>query len=132
MERLMAQASLVSSGWEFEVDRGPDWLFVRPRRMRGEFGNANFAEQVWSLLEQHFSHRLVLELGELEHLNSEMIGQLVWLYKRIHTHDGLLRICQLTDAQHEVLHVSHLGCYFPRFRSREDAVMGHAMPRQPR
>lgn len=128
----MAQASLVSSGWEFEVDRGPDWLFVRPRRVSNEFGSANFAEQVWSLLEQHFTHRLVLELSELDYLNSELIGQLVWLYKRVHTHDGLLRICQLSDAQDEVLHISRLGGYFPRFRSREDAVMGNALPRQPR
>jgi len=128
----MAQASLVGSDWEFEVERGPDWLFVRPRRMRGELGSANFAEQVWSLLEQHFTHRLVLEFSELDHLNSELIGQLVLLYKRIHTHDGLLRICQLSDAQDEVLHVSRLGGYFPRFQSREDAVMGHAVPRQPR
>ncbi len=128
----MAQASLVSSGWEFEVDRGPDWLFVRPRRMSGELGSANFAEQVWSLLEQHFTHRLVLELGELDHLNSELIGQLVWLHKRVHTHDGLLRICQLSDQNDEVLHVSRLGGYFPRYGSREDAVMGHALPRQPR
>ena len=128
----MAQASLVSSDWEFEVDRGPDWLFVRPRRMKRELGAGNFAEQVWALLEQHFTHRLVLELGDLSHLNSEFIGQLVWLYKRIHTHDGLLRICQLSDANDEVLHLSRLGGYFPRYESREDAVMGYAMPRQPR
>jgi anti-anti-sigma factor len=132
MERQMAQASLVSSGWEFEVDRGPDWLFVRPRRMPGESSASNFAEQVWSLLEQHFSHRLVLEMNELEQLNSELIGQLVWLHKRIHTHDGLLRLCQLSDEQDEVLRVSRLGGYFPRYQSREDAVMGHALPHRPR
>ncbi len=125
----MAQASLVRSDWEFEVERGPDWLFVRPRRMSGELGAEIFADQVWSLLEQHFTHRLVLEFGEIDFLNSALVGQLVWLYKRIHTHDGILRICELTDMQHEVLRVSRLGGYFPRYRNREDAVMGHAWPR---
>jgi anti-anti-sigma regulatory factor len=100
--------------------------------MRGEADASTFAEQIWSLAEQHFTHRLVLELGEINHLNSELVGQLVWLHKRTHTHDGLLRICQLSDENDEVLHLSRLGGHFPRYGSREDAVMGYAIPRLPR
>jgi anti-anti-sigma regulatory factor len=133
----MAQATIVGSGWDFEVDRGPDWLFVRPRRLSEVDGNlpgsaANFAEQVWTLLEQQFTHRLVLEFSEIDRLNSELIGQLVWLHKRIHTHDGLMRVCGLTEAHEDVLHACRLGGHFPRYETREDAVMGHAHPRQPR
>jgi anti-anti-sigma factor len=133
----MAQATIVGSGWDFEVDRGPDWLFIRPRRLSGVDGNlpgcaANFAEQVWTLLEQQFTHRLVLEVSEIDRLNSELIGQLVWLHKRIHTHDGLMRVCGLTEAHEDVLHACRLSGHFPRYETREDAVMGHAHPRQPR
>ncbi len=136
----MTQATIVGSGWDFDVERGPDWLFVRPRRLYGGEGNmpgdagsaANFAEQVWTLLEQQFTHRLVLDLSEIDHLNSELVGQLVWLHKRIHTHDGLMRVCGLTDVHEDVLHACRLGGHFPRYHSREDAVMGHARPRQPR
>jgi anti-anti-sigma factor len=93
---------------------------------------ASFAEQVWSLLEQQFTHRLVLEMGEVDRLDSELIGQLVWLYKRIHTHDGMMRICGLSPLAQEVLETCRLGGHFPHYDSREDAVMGHAQPRQPR
>lgn len=135
----MAQATIVGSGWDFEVERGPDWLFVRPRRLpggdgkpRGDGSGANFAEQVWTLLEQQFSHRLVLEIGEIDRLNSELVAQLVCLHKRIHAHDGLMRVCELTDSHEDVLHACCLGGHFPRYETREDAVMGHARPRQPR
>lgn len=127
----MAQA-IVGSGWDFEVERGPDWLFVRPRRAGGVMQDAStFAEQIWSMLEQQFTHRLVLEMGAIDYLDSQLIGQLIWLYKRIHTHDGMMRVCELSDGNEEVLHVSRLGGWFPSYRSREDAVMG-VMPRHPR
>jgi len=134
----MAQATIVGSGWDFEVERGPDWLFVRPRRLSangslpGDDCAAKFAEQVWTLLEQQFTHRLVLELGEIDRLTSELVGQLICLHKRIHTHDGLMRVCELTAAHRDVLHACCLDGHFPRYETREDAVMGHAHPRQPR
>lgn len=127
----MAQATIARSGWDFEVERGPDWLFVRPRKV-GSASTAQFAEQVWSLLDQQFTHRLVLELGDVGDLDSELVSQLVGLHTRIHTSDGLMRVCELTDVQEDVLHASSLDSYFPRYRTREDAVMGHAHPRQPR
>ncbi len=132
----MAQATIVGSGWDFEVERGPDWLFVRPRRLSGDGSmpgsSANFAELVWTLLDQQFTHRLVLELGGIDCLTSELVGQLICLHKRIHTHDGLMRICELTAAHEDVLRACSLGGHFPRYDTREDAVMGHAHPRQPR
>ena len=136
----MAQATIVGSGWDFEVERGPDWLFVRPRRLfggsesvsAGDGGAASFAEQIWTLLEQQFTHRLVLELGEIDRLDSELVGELESLHKRIHAHDGLMRVCGLTAAHDDVLHAGRLSGHFPRYETREAAVMGHARPRQPR
>jgi anti-anti-sigma factor len=129
----MAQASVTASNWDFEVERGPDWLFVRPRRLRASSDESPpFAEQVWALLEQHFTHRLVLELGEIKYLDSYLVGQLVWLYKRIHTHDGIMRLCELSAANEEVLHACRLDGHFPQYRTREEAVMCQSQPRQPR
>jgi anti-anti-sigma factor len=129
----MAQASLSRCGWDFEVERGPDWLFVRPRRLGATAADAmDFAEQVWALLEQHLTHRLVLELGDIELLDSHLVGQLIWLYKRIHTHDGMMRVCELSETNEDVLRTCRLEGHFPQYRNREDAVMGHSHPRQPR
>jgi anti-anti-sigma regulatory factor len=128
----MAQASLANGRWIFDVERGPDWLFVRPRRHGLAADAAGFAEQVWALLEQHLTHRLVLELGEVGQLDSRLVGQLSWLYKRIHAHEGIMRVCELSASNEEVLRASRLEGHFPRYRNREDAVLCHAHPKQPR
>jgi anti-anti-sigma regulatory factor len=127
----MAQATIARSGWDFEVERGPDWLFVRPRKI-GDGSAASFAEQVGALLDQQFTHRLVLELGDVGQFTSELADQLIGLHKRIQLQDGLMRVCELTEVQEDVLHARCSESHFSRYRTREDAVMGHARPRQPR
>ena len=50
-------------GCQFEVDRGPDWLLVRLRKLEADCsGLSRLADHMWQLLEQHFTYRLVLEL----------------------------------------------------------------------
>ena len=129
----MSQASLARHVWNFDVERGPDWLFVRPHRLKTSTQNAPpFAEQVWTLLEQHFTHRLVLEMGDVDELDSDLAGQLLSLYKRIHAHDGILRVCELSPNSEEVLHVCCVESHFGHYCNREEAVMGHSHPRHPR
>ena len=93
-----------------DVDRGPDWMFVRlhPAEELGP-GDLSLAEKIWSILQQSFVYRLVLELDELEMLHSSVIAQLVLLAKRIHSHNGMLRLCGLSDANQEVIHICRLG-----------------------
>ena len=52
-----------------------------------------------------------------------MIGQLIMLARRVHAHDGLLRICGLSEHNHEVLSAARLGTYLPNYRDRSEAVM---------
>jgi len=122
----------IAHGWDLDVQRGPDWLFVRPSSPTPEaMDEPQLAAQVWALLEQNFGHRLVLELDRLEYLQSHLIGQLVWLYKRIHSQGGVMRICGLSPATWDVLRVSQLHDRFPYYPDREAAVMGHR-PMRPR
>jgi hypothetical protein len=115
----------IAHGWEFEVERGPDWLFVRPRRpAKASPDSSVFADQVWLILEQHFSHRVVLEMGEVGRLDARLIDQLLELYDRIHAHDGMMRICGLSSGNQELLKKRQLEGRFPRFQDREEAVMG--------
>lgn len=115
-----------------DLDRGPDWLFVRLRPpaegIRGEF---DLAEAVWDTLDQAFCYRLVLELDELPRMQSWVIGQLVLLHKRICTHGGMMRLCGVTDANQQVLRTCRLDDRFPLYANRTAAVMGHR-PTQPR
>jgi anti-anti-sigma factor len=128
----MVQISL-ARGWDLDVERGPDWLFVRPHRWSPTaLDSPSFAEQVWSILEQNFTHRLVLEIGDFDRLDSHLIGELLWLYERIHGRDGMMRICGLSSSNQDLLHQCRLEERFRLYRDREEAVMGDARPAQPR
>ncbi len=128
----MVQVSL-ARGWNLDIERGPDWLFVRPRR-RGIMASKTppLAEHVWFLLEQNFTYRLVLEMSDIDRLDSYLIGQLAWLQKQIQAHEGMIRICGLSSGNQEILQASKLDSHFAPFRDREEAVMGQSRPKQPR
>ena len=111
------------------VDRGPGWLFVRLHPDHEQM-NA-LADRLWTLMNKHFIHRLVLEMDEVVFLPSQLIGQLVMLQKRVLQHEGSLRLCGLSPSCVDALHVCRLGQAMPNFACREDAVRGYnaAKPR---
>jgi anti-anti-sigma factor len=121
------------STWDLDIDRGPDWVFVRLRPAHdGGTEENTLAAHVWSMLEQSFTYRLVLELESIDLLQSCLIAQLVMLSKRIHSHGGMLRLCGLSAVNQQVLHVCRLEGCLPNYENRGDAVMGAHRPLQPR
>jgi hypothetical protein len=119
-------------GWTMEVERGPDWIFVR-LHASDEPRSHDFplAEGLWSLLRQHFSSRMVLEMEDVPRLGSVLIGQLVQLHKRVNTSGGIVRLSGLSDGNQQALAASRLDERFPQFGCRDDAIRGEA-PRNPR
>jgi anti-anti-sigma factor len=118
--------------WTMEIDRGPDWLFIRPSPPRhGDTGEIPLAEMIWQKLEQGFCYRVVLELDDVEYLRSWMIGELVRLQKRVTTQGGMLRLSGLSREAETVLRICRLTDHLPIYRNRTDAVMG-CRPTQPR
>ena len=65
-------------------------------------------------------------------LTPGLINQLASLQKRVHAHDGTLRICGLSDTNASLLDDCEWSSLLPHFSDRESAVMGQARPRQPR
>jgi anti-anti-sigma regulatory factor len=129
----MLATQALSADWELDVDRGPDWIFVRLRPGHdGLHDDFTLAERIWSLLAQSFTYRLVLELDRVPLLYSNLIAQMVLLSKRIHSHGGLLRLCQLSPENQQVIHVCRLDGCLPHYESRGAAVMGAYRPMQPR
>lgn len=117
----------MNAEWAIDVDRGPDWLFVRLRP--GQQEPADMADKLWSLADRHFIYRLVLEMNDVDMLPSRLMGQLVTLHKRVLQRHGALRLCGLKDECAEALHFCRLDQALPSYETREDAVLGHR--RQP-
>jgi len=118
--------------WSMDLDRGPDWIFIRLRPPRqGDSAEVPLAQKIFEQLEQSFCYRLVLELDDVRLLRSWIVGELVRLHKRVVTQGGTLRLCGLSATNEEVLKVCRLFEHFPAFDNRHDAVMG-CNPRKPR
>jgi anti-anti-sigma factor len=112
----------VCDDWGVDVDRGPDWLFVKLNPGKQEPGD--MAERLWSLANRHFIYRLVLEMDKVDQIPSRLMGQLITLQKRILQRDGALRLCGLTPECAQALHFCRLDKALPNYECREDAVLG--------
>jgi anti-anti-sigma regulatory factor len=123
----------LSTGWDIEVDRGPDWLFVRLHEPSGGLiGGAEFdlADRLWEIVEQNFARRLVVELDDVSILPSYLVGQLVKLHKRFVSKGGIMRICGVSPHCAQVLTLHRLTERLHPYGSREEAVLGvRAKPR---
>ena len=125
MVYLIEKKSLPTQ-FEFEVERGPGWLFVRLPDVPIYDQGMDLADQLWTLLNQHFVYRLVLEMDEVHLLSSSLMGQLVMLLKRVLQHDGALRLCGLSLSCQQALHLCRLDQIMPNFPTREAAVRAYA------
>jgi len=122
----------LTPGWTLEMDRGPDWLFIRPVPASPDVAaEVDLAEAIWERMDQQFLNRVVVEMDEVPLLRSWLIGQLVILHKRIVSRGGLVRLAGMSDDNQRVLEMVHLDDRFPQYADRGAAIMGHR-PTQPR
>jgi anti-anti-sigma factor len=122
-----------AAGYEFDVDRGPDWLWIRIRSMETSSSPAaSLAEQIQELVEKHFIYRIVLELHRVPELSSQLIGELMQLNRHILRHDGVLRVCGLSAEGRTMLEICGLDDLCLAYETREEAILGSCAPRVPR
>jgi len=122
-----------AAGYEFDVDRGPDWLWIRVRSVdTGSLPVASLAEQVKELVEKHFVYRIVLELHRVPELSSQLIGELVRLDRYILDHGGVLRVCGLSAESRAMLEMCGLDDLCLAYETREEAILGSCARRVPR
>ena len=100
----------IAPGWRLEVERGPDWLIVTlDCDHEHEWDSPPLADAVW-----------------------EILGQLVRLHHRAAAHDGVVRVCGLSERNRDVLRSCRLDGYFPSYHDRAEALFGSTTPPKPR
>ena len=127
----------VAPGAILSVERGPDWLFAKigaadaaPEAICARDASS-LADSLWSLLERHFTYRMVIECDGSLQFDSELIGQLIALQRRVADHGGVLRICGLPEPAQQSLRFMRLEERIPHFCNRTEAVLCRRPP-QPR
>jgi anti-anti-sigma factor len=123
---------VLTSSWQLQLERGPNCLFVRlcPDGSRG-CDDSELSERLADLLDQHLTNRLVLEMDQVDLLNSLLLGQLVNLSNRVRTQGGMIRLCGLSPLNQGVLCTTRLDRRLPHYADRLGAVHG-TVPAKPR
>ena len=115
----------VASGWWFEVDESPEWLFMKLCRSAEESGpEPPVAVRTWEVVEERQRRRVVFELCDDLLMTSYLAGQLILLHKRADLAGGVFRICSFSRHAFETLRLIRVADRFPNYASREDAVLG--------
>ena len=115
--------------WELDVERGPDWVFVKIKPPPQDSEQpVSLAGDVWKLMQQHLASRLVVEMDDVPRLTSDLLGELVNLHKRVHTAGGIMRLAGVSDKNQQVLRIARLEDRFPHFSDRGDAVYAGRRP----
>lgn len=125
---------VLAPGWKTELDRGPDWLFVKLYGPDSSHADATgLAETLGMLLRQEFKRRMVLELDELLDMPQDLVGEVILLHDALESEGGVLRLCGVSsEHQHALEEGIDTNYRFIPFRDREEAVLGFYRPGKPR
>ncbi len=111
--------------WNLTVERGPACLLVT---FCGEIvpvpGDLPLGVYLWQLMQRHFTDRIILDLSAVEQLTGYAVRQLIALARLVNDHDGMMRICGLSDYNLNLLRRygqrGRLSCY----GDHEEALVG--------
>jgi hypothetical protein len=122
----------LAPGWQTKLEHGPDWLFVRLFGPHGDEADATgIAETLHMLLQQDLTHRMVLELDELQEVTDEFVQELIQLQELFEQANQVLRLCGACEEHEEAFRAGGLSNP-PLFRTRREAVLGFYRPGKPR
>lgn len=124
---------VLAPGWKTELDRGPDWLFVKLYGPDSSEADATgLAETLGMLLRQEFKRRMVLELDGLLDMPQDLVSEVILLHDAIESQGGVLRLCGVSTEHQQSIEENDSDCRFIPFRDREEAVLGFYRPGKPR
>lgn len=124
--------------WSFVLERGPSCLYVRPipnlpTSQPAAFGRSHqaptlpdadgFADQVWQMLNQHLTFRLVLEMNHVPTIDAALRHELLDLRDRIEERAGVMKLCNLSAESKEALAALGVERSIARFETRADALL---------
>ena len=109
--------------FRIEVQRGPNWLLARIQPGADESPDwSALADRLRSLLDRHFTYRLMLDLGEIERFGSGLLNQLIVLDRWVQDRGGMMRLCGLSSEGAALFHVCGLDRVFSVYRGRLDGA----------
>ncbi len=110
-----------------EVDRGPNWLFVRLSQEQVDEPQ-ELVEELRDICARHFVYRLVLELDRLDSFSQKLGCRLAELDDRLAARGGALRLCGMNSRCEAMLNECRLSRPLHNHIDRHDAVLASYRP----
>jgi anti-anti-sigma regulatory factor len=118
--------------WGVKVERGPDCLIIRLQMATTTSQDGErLADVIWSILERHFTYRVIVELDQVEEMCDYLLGELVALSHRLRSRGGMLRLCGLSPRNRRKLKEAREDGRLPSYPNRHDAMVGHSAAMAP-
>ena len=123
----------LAPGWKTELDRGPDWLFVKLYGPNGEHADATgMAESLGMMMQQELKGRLLLEMEDVFEMPQDFVEELILLRDELERQGGVMRLCGMMVEHETILSQHDTSRRLTPFRDREEAVLGFYRPGKPR
>jgi len=79
-------------------------------------------EQLFSLVDEEGSRKLLLNFGNVEYLSSAALGKLITLNKKLQNAKGRLILCNIDAQIHEVFEITKLDKFFKIIKDEQAAL----------
>lgn len=80
-------------------------------------------ESIMSLIESESGKiKLILDFGNVRFLSSAVLGMLIRISKRVHEHDGQLKLCKINPKIYEIFKITRLTKTFDIYSNVESAA----------
>lgn len=98
----------------FECEQHNDVAIARFRDpiLTDELNIQQLGAELFAIAEQFHLKKVVLDLGNVQHLTSSVLGKIITMHRRLHRHGGVLALCAIGPEVADVLETSRLIDYF--------------------
>ena len=133
MPAIAAQRDMTSSCAPPVAERGASYLLVKFQNAASHASDETpLAIVLWSVLEMHFTHQLVLDMQGTACLDETAVKQLMTLAQWIVARRGSIRLCGLSEHDQNVLDQSGALSYLPVYEDVAEAIFAGHPSRLPR
>ncbi|HAU38099.1 MAG TPA: anti-sigma factor antagonist [Phycisphaerales bacterium] len=108
------------------VENGVTVVTLTDRKILDEISITQIGEQLYALVAEAKTPRLVLDFQSVSHMSSSALGMLITLHKRVREKKGEMRMCNIQPAIYEVFVITRLNEIFQISESKQDAIQSLA------
>lgn len=116
---------MAERGGRFNVSVGSNGITtveLTDKKILEEVSISAIGEQLYALVAESPTPKLVLDFTAVGHMSSSALGMLITLLKRIREKHGQLRLCGIQPSIYEVFTITRLNEIFQILPTRQEAI----------